>query len=316
MGEEGMTASTTVDPRELRNALGSFATGVAIVTTNEGDHDVGMTINSFNSVSLDPPMVLWSLAKSSASLPVFTSSGYFAIHILSAEQQDLSQKFATRGIDKFADVALERGEGNVPIIQGCSAVFHCKTSYKYEGGDHEIFVGEVLKFEHFEKSPLVFHAGKYALAVAKQKAPEAKEEVGFNANSLTYLMGLVYFKLANKAAKKMADHGIDSCQMAVLNALSMGESHTIAEINKIVSVSGLAVTSDVLHSMAEKNLVSLSGEGQALRASLADDGSNMLMKMIAYVQAIEDEAMPDDAYTELSLAKSLLKKAALNLLKK
>lgn len=312
-----MTTSATVDPRELRNALGSFATGVAIVTTSEGDHDVGMTINSFNSVSLDPPLVLWSLAKSSASLPIFTNSGYFAIHILSADQQDLSQKFATRGIDKFADVAIERGEGNVPIIQGCSAVFHCKTSYKYEGGDHEIFVGEVLKFEHFEKSPLVFHAGKYALAVAKQKAPEVKEEeVGFNANSLTYLMGLVYFQLANKAAKKMAEHGIDGCQMAVLNALSMGENHTVAEINKIVSVSGLTVTADVLQSMASKKLVSLSGTNDSLSASLTEDGTNMLMKMIAYVQAIEDEAMPDDAYTELSLAKDLLKKAALNLLKK
>lgn len=310
------TDSSTVDPRELRNALGSFATGVAIVTTSLDGHDVGMTINSFNSVSLDPPMVLWSLAKSSASLDTFTNSGYFAIHILSAEQQELSQCFATRGIDKFAGVEVKRGEGNVPIIQGCSAVFHCKTAYKYEGGDHEIFVGEVLKFEHFEKSPLVFHAGKYALAVAKQKEPEAKEAaVGFNANSLTYLMGLVYFQLARKSSEKMAEHGINDCEAGVLHALSMGESRSVADINRLVSVGGLQVTDDILQTMANKKLLTLAEDQGEQKASLTDEGSQMLMKMIAYVQAIEDEAMPDDAYTELSLTKDLLKKAALNLLK-
>ncbi len=310
------TDSSTVDPRELRNALGSFATGVAIVTTSQDGHDVGMTINSFNSVSLDPPMVLWSLAKSSASLDIFTNSGYFAIHILSAEQQDMSQRFATRGIDKFAGVEVERGEGNVPIIQGCSAVFHCKTTYKYEGGDHEIFVGEVLKFEHFQKSPLVFHAGKYALAVAKQNEPEVKEPVvGFNANSLTYLMGLVYFQLAKKSSEKMAEHGINDCEAAILHALSMGGGRSAAEIERIVAVGGLHVTDDILLQMAEKNLLTLASENGENKASLTDEGSEMLMKMIAYVQAIEDGAMPDDAYTELSLAKDLLKKAALKLLK-
>ena len=308
-----MSGSESVDPNELRNALGAFATGVAIVTTSDGERDVGMTINSFNSVSLDPPMVLWSLAKSSPSLALFQESGYFAIHILAAEQEAVSQRFATKGIDKFADIAVSRGEGGVPILEGCSAVFHCKTSYMYEGGDHEIFVGEVLKFEHFDTSPLVFHAGKYALAVEKKSEKNLDSAHGFGANSLTYLMGLVYFQLADKAAEKMAEHGVNSCEMAVLHALSMSDKRSAKDINRVVSVSGEQVSDNVLRAMTQKGLVNII-ESRELLASLTDKGRKLLVEMVALVQALEDEALPDDAYTELAIAKNMLRSAARNLL--
>ena len=104
-----MTVQAPIDIREFRNALGSFTTGVTIVTTcDQQGQDVGMTANSFNSVSLDPPLVLWSLAKSSGSLPAFANAEYFAVHILAADQEPLSNVFAKKGADKFAGLAVGR----------------------------------------------------------------------------------------------------------------------------------------------------------------------------------------------------------------
>ncbi len=150
----------TIDPKQFRNALGAFTTGVTVVTTRKPDGtDVGLTANSFNSVSLEPPMVLWSLAKTSGSLQAFNDSEHFAVHILSNRQEALSGRFAKRGIDKFEGQELSRGQGGVPLLPGCSARFECRVAYRYEGGDHVIFVGEVLNSEHFGLPPLVFQSG-------------------------------------------------------------------------------------------------------------------------------------------------------------
>jgi 3-hydroxy-9,10-secoandrosta-1,3,5(10)-triene-9,17-dione monooxygenase reductase component len=158
----------TLDSRALRNALGAFATGVTIVSTRNGEgQDVGITANSFNSVSLNPPMVLWSLSRTALSLPSFQQSPYFAVHVLAAEQDDLSRRFATKGASKFQGLDVKRGHGNVPLIDGCTARFQCRTAFSYDAGDHIIFVGEVLAFDAYDRPPLLFHAGRYALAVEK-----------------------------------------------------------------------------------------------------------------------------------------------------
>jgi flavin reductase (DIM6/NTAB) family NADH-FMN oxidoreductase RutF len=119
-------------------------TGVTIETTRtRAGADVGLTTNSFNSVSLNPPMVLWSLAKSARSLPAFLESDSFAVHVLSASEQQLSRTFAERGADKFAGLALERGRGDIPLIPDCSARFQCRTAVRYEGGDHSSSIRSV-----------------------------------------------------------------------------------------------------------------------------------------------------------------------------
>jgi 3-hydroxy-9,10-secoandrosta-1,3,5(10)-triene-9,17-dione monooxygenase reductase component len=160
-----------LDGRALRSALGSFITGVTIVSTRDADgQDVGVTANSFNSVSLDPPMVLWSLSRKAMSLPAFQGNAYFAVHILASDQHGLSSLFATQGADKFAALKVERGLGDVPLIDGCTARFQCRTAFNYDGGDHVIFVGEVLEFDSFQRPPLLFHEGRYA--VATEKGPE------------------------------------------------------------------------------------------------------------------------------------------------
>lgn len=163
-----MQPCTHLDPREFRKALGTFTTGVTIITTR-GFHGepIGITANSFNSVSLDPPMVLWSLAAASRSRPAFEAASLWAVHILAADQDSLSNRFAQSGTDKFTGLELAAGVGNLPLLSGCAARLQCKTAFKRQAGDHIIFVGEVLDFDRCDLPPLVFQAGCYALATRK-----------------------------------------------------------------------------------------------------------------------------------------------------
>lgn len=150
-----------IDKIEFRNALGNFATGVTIVTACGGDGILaGVTANSFNSVSLDPPMVLWSLDRNSPSLRIMEECSHFCVHILSAEQHDLCMNFARPSDDKFANVEFARGLGDAPVFDGCLAHFVCRNVVHHEGGDHVIIVGEVESFEVNEGEPLIFFRGK------------------------------------------------------------------------------------------------------------------------------------------------------------
>ncbi|MDI4634644.1 flavin reductase family protein [Pelomonas sp. V22] len=151
------------DALQFRAALGMFATGVTIITARAADGSlVGLTANSFNSVSLTPPLVLWSLARHAGSLPIFSRGSHYAINILAAEQKDLAQRFATRDIDRFAGLAFRDGAGGAPVLDGVAAWFECANRSQYEEGDHVIFVGEVESCGRREGAqPLIFHGGRY-----------------------------------------------------------------------------------------------------------------------------------------------------------
>lgn len=152
-----------IDSREFRQALGQFPTGVTIITCKtEAGESVGMTASSFNSVSLEPPLVLWSIAKSAWSLAAFSQSQHFAIHVLAAHQQDLSNQFARQGADKFHGIKLQEGLGGAPLLPDYCARFQCQMLHQYDGGDHLILVGQVLDFCSKPQAPLVFHSGRYA----------------------------------------------------------------------------------------------------------------------------------------------------------
>lgn len=152
------------DPRTLRDALGCFSTGVTVVTARDGaGRPVGLTANSFTSVSLDPPLILFCLAKSSGNLAVFQECGHFAVNVLHIGQQPTSNRFARRGDeDRFADVAWEAGETGSPLLTGALAAFDCAREAVHDGGDHLIFVGRVLrvKFEP-RRDPLLYFRGRY-----------------------------------------------------------------------------------------------------------------------------------------------------------
>ena len=154
------TTPAAFTERDLRAALGQFATGVTIVTTRDPwGHPVGLTVSSFNSVSLSPPLVLWSLAHTSQSWALFRQGGHYAIHILAADQMALAQRFASRGVDRFAGVPLSRGLGGVPLLHGTLATFECRSRSQHPEGDHTILVGEVLRCTTQDAAapPLLYH---------------------------------------------------------------------------------------------------------------------------------------------------------------
>lgn len=153
----------TIDSRLLRNTLGLFVTGVTIITTRGLDGEpVGLTANSFNSVSLDPPLVLWSIGHTSLSKAAFDSANHFAVHILRADQQELSNTFAKRGVEKFRDVEISLGLGDVPLLPDCAACLECSVYSRHPAGDHSIYVAQIERMRSDpDSSPLVYHGGQY-----------------------------------------------------------------------------------------------------------------------------------------------------------
>jgi 3-hydroxy-9,10-secoandrosta-1,3,5(10)-triene-9,17-dione monooxygenase reductase component len=153
---------TLEEPEYVRKAFGCFATGVAVATTiGKKGEPVGITISSFNSVSLEPPLVLWSLGNDSISYDAFADAEHFAVNILARHQEDLSARFAATGQDKFAGLACKEGVYGSPILPEFSACFECSTEYRYPGGDHLIIVGRVLNFEDRGLEPLVFYRSEF-----------------------------------------------------------------------------------------------------------------------------------------------------------
>ena len=154
--------SSPIDPRDFRNALGTYATGVTIITAAGADgKPYGLTCNSFASVSLNPPLVLWSLVLYSSSLSVFQNAGHFAVNVLGASQQALANKFAKSSEDKFAGVEWTPGVGNAPLLKDSVANFQCRAVNRYYGGDHVIFLGAVEAYAYNRDEPLLFARGGY-----------------------------------------------------------------------------------------------------------------------------------------------------------
>jgi flavin reductase (DIM6/NTAB) family NADH-FMN oxidoreductase RutF len=150
------------DSRELRRVLGTFVTGVTVVTTTDEEGGLhGVTANSFSSVSLDPPLVLWSQAVKTHSHPVFFKAERFAVNILAEDQIELSNRFAKSSQEKFAGLGVDVGLGGVPLLRGCNAWLQCRVVSRLPGGDHTIYVGEVESIARAERRPLAFGNGQY-----------------------------------------------------------------------------------------------------------------------------------------------------------
>jgi len=161
---------TSHDPRDFRSALGCFPTGVCLVTTlGPGGRPEGLTVNSFSSVSLDPPMVLWTLSRGASCAPVFRDAEYFAINVLAGGDGALSTHFARASADKFSAYAerFTPGLGGAPLLNGAAAQFECHSRYRNYGGDHIILIGAVERYRWSEVAPLLFHRGRYVAIAAE-----------------------------------------------------------------------------------------------------------------------------------------------------
>lgn len=156
-------AALAADRLALRAALGRYATGVTIITCRDAEGvPHGLTANSFSALSLEPPLVLWSLRRASSVLAVFAAAPVFAVNVLTEAQVELSRRFASRESDKFAEGTWHDGLGDAPLLDGCAATFECALLSQQAAGDHMLFIGEVLRHAHdADAAPLVFHAGHY-----------------------------------------------------------------------------------------------------------------------------------------------------------
>ena len=158
----GMSVSTTFNTRELRDAFGSFATGVTVITARRPDGEpVGVTANSFTSVSLTPPLALWCIARDSASAVAFADGAVFAVHVLGAAQRDLALRFASRGSEKFPAGASLATHGHAPLVPAALCRIDCTVEQTVPGGDHLIVIGRVTAIDKRPGSPLLFHGGRF-----------------------------------------------------------------------------------------------------------------------------------------------------------
>lgn len=192
------TGDNGFDARALRQVLGAFVTGVTVITTVDANgRPQGLTANSFTSVSLDPPLILWSQSLTAPSHPVFRAAERFVVNILADDQVELSKRFARSGADKFAGCEWKPGLGGVPLIQGCAAYLECRRMDTFPGGDHVVFLGQVDRIERTGRQPLVFGGGRYLVA--------QPHDIGAPDTGTANIARLKAVRLATRALVELSD---------------------------------------------------------------------------------------------------------------
>ena len=299
------------DPKDFRQALGMFATGVTIVTTRAPDGTpVGVTVNSFNSVSLKPPLVLWSLAKNAHSLEAFQTATHWNVHILSQEQEALSNRFARAGEDKFGQTTLDTGITPAPLLTGCSARFQCKTMFQYEGGDHIIFVGEVLAYDRSEHPPLLYVTGQYALASRKAQAVSTEAQADASAtlyseNLMGYLLGRSHYQFLAGFRAQLNERSLNDADFFVLSLLSVREPLSGEDIAAHIAYTGIDIGRVLLQSLCDRGLLHLDTEGVYC---LTRSGRDAILHVMAAAKALEADVVEQLGEAEAALLRNLLKR--------
>lgn len=290
------------DQRSFRSALGRFTTGVTIITARGADgRAVGVTANSFNSVSLDPPLVLWSLGRASSSLAAYESAEEFVIHVLGLEQQELSNRFASKGIDKFA--GMEVGQAGAPLLDGCSARFHCRKVQRHDVGDHVLFIGEVVDFFTSDVAPLLYLHGRYGEA---RRFPIAASSYDLEAarigkSAILNLFTHAYVRILNLVNTEFAALALQQPLPVVLIALADGLT-SLAEINKFLVDRAHEFSVEMQEDMIRRELISIHGDD----VEWLPQGRKIYGKMLAALERVENRLITDFTAGELAEAKHSL----------
>lgn len=305
------------DPKEFRRALGMFATGVTIVTAQGADGTpVGVTANSFNSVSLTPPLVLWSLAKSAYSLATFSAASHWNVHILAEDQVAMSNHFARAGQDKFSGLDLDDGPSQAPLLRHCSARFQCRTMFQYEGGDHIIFVGEVIDFDHGQRPPLLYVTGNYALATRKAEpvSTEPSAQLGsalFSEDLLGYLLGRSHYQFLAGFRSALNERQLSDADFFALSTLSVREPLSAADIAAHVAYTAVSVSPATLDALCARGLLQSGGAPEAPAYALTADGRDATLHVLAAAKAMEADLVGRLGELESAALRNLLKRLIL-----
>ena len=305
-----------VDPRTLRRALGQFATGVTIVTCldTDGRTPVGMTANSFTSVSLDPPLVLWALDRKARSFEAFANAERTAFSVLAHDQVALSNRFAQPGEDKFSTVAWEPGLGGVPLIPDPAARFECVRQGTFEGGDHIVLLSRVQRFERFDRRGLAFAQGRYGTVAPSPGTTSQSEAASGEAGGHPYddflipLMLRAYHRLFRAFAPSLTAEDATRGQMRVLSIVSSGGTTSEAELltSTALSRSSFEEARDAL--VGSGLLESVGNAAYAITAA----GEAKLAELLRQAADRERQSTAALDTSEVELLRALLRKLVLS----
>lgn len=270
------------DPRAFRRALGNFATGVTVMTAaTPNGQKVGVTANSFNSVSLDPALILWSIDKRSTSYEVFAEATHFAVNILAADQIELSNQFARPSDDKFAGIDFARGTGGAPLLADCAARFQCERHQILEGGDHWIMLGKVVAFDDFGRSPLLYHQGAYSMVLPHTRM-HRKEEVrrptsamqGRLADNMYYLMTQAVRCYQASYQPRQLSTGLRTSEARMLMVLENDSGLGMADLQREVDMP-MREIEEAVEILKRKGLVIDRAEGYELTGAGVDQTEDL-----------------------------------------
>ena len=302
--------SAAFSQRDLRDALSNFATGVTIVTAlDAAGAPIGMTASSFNSVSMDPPLILWSITKTALSAQAFVEAAHFGVHILDASQTDMSNTFARSGADKFGDVEFNVSAQGVPQLAGALTRLDCKTWAVYEGGDHWIIVGQVQDL-HTEKGVgLVFSQGSYATASQLRPPNPSKDQSGADLGTfderLVYHLSRAHRQVTQDFYVAVRAEGLSMPEWRVLASLHGRRSAKLDNLSRRTFVGHLPLQ-DLLLKMQDQGLCKITGEGADMDVSDTKSGRARVAHLLELAKHQEQHAIGDAGREGLSRLIDLL----------
>ncbi|CRM44554.1 p-hydroxyphenylacetate 3-hydroxylase reductase component [Pseudomonas sp. 25 R 14] len=309
MSTENTTAAG-IDTRAFRRALGNFATGVTVVTAADATgRKVGVTANSFNSVSLDPPLILWSIDKRSTSHAVFEAASHFAVNVLAADQIDLSNNFARPKEDRFAEVEYQVGEGGAPVLADCSARFECEKYQQVDGGDHWIMIGKVVAFDDCGRSPLLYHQGAYSMVLPHTRMtkredgqPPSSHFQGRLSHNLYYLMTQALRAYQASYQPRQLSTGLRTSEARMLMVLENDAGLSLADLQREVAMPAREIE-EAVNNLKRKALVRDDQE----RVKLTPKGIDETESLWTIAREQQDKVFSQFSEAQLETFKAVLK---------
>ncbi|MBP6345706.1 p-hydroxyphenylacetate 3-hydroxylase reductase component [Neisseriaceae bacterium CLB008] len=301
---------TTFDSKSFRRALGNFATGVTVVTAQDSDgNKVGVTANSFNSVSLEPALVLWCIDKRSSSQAVFDRASHFAVNILAGDQIALSNNFARPKDDKFADISHQEGAGGCLLLDDCAAHFECELYQQIDAGDHVILIGKVVAFSDFGRAPLLYHQGAYSAVLPhpslqrkRDAQPADQTTSGKLFHNMHYLLTQAVRAYQNDYYPKQLASGLRTSEARMLLVLDGGHANCKVGMLKEVAMP-MREIEQAVEILKRKGLIQEDSES----LQLTDLGHEQAGQLYAIAEEHQDQVFARYQPEQVALFKTMLK---------
>jgi flavin reductase (DIM6/NTAB) family NADH-FMN oxidoreductase RutF len=290
-----MTRQLNFQSADYRQALGTFATGVTVVTAMSASGELaGLTANSFTSVSLDPPLILWCLGNTSDNLAVFQTAPYFAVNILAADQKEISNHFAKRQKDKFVSMPYRTGKGGAPLLEGCVTWLQCRMTARHEVGDHHVFIGEVEHIETTGRETLLYHQGSYAMSLPLPESAASTDTTADSAQGteedLYSLLLQAIHTYQERFESRQHQYAANNYEAKILLLLREQDRHALDELSRKVQLPRVE-TEAVLLQMEHQGLLIIGRDGNGIYVMLTEAGMKNAVMLWKLARQHESDAL-------------------------